>query len=150
MDILYTAIKHSHSGLRWVVLVLLVAAIVKAFGKRRGGSVYPGKDKLALFAMISVHVQLILGLLLYLWLSPLVSFEGNVMGDSLQRFYTVEHLTGMLIGIALVTIGYSKAKRQAELNAGWKSISLWYFLGLLLILISIPWPFREGLNGAWF
>ncbi|MEM1359087.1 MAG: cytochrome B [Bacteroidota bacterium] len=150
MDILYTAIKHAHSGLRWVVLVLLIVAILKAFGKRRGGSVYPGKDKLALFAMISVHVQLLLGLLLYLWLSPLVSFEGNVMGNTIQRFYTVEHLLGMLIGIALVTIGYSKAKRQAELNKGWKSISLWYFLGLLAILLSIPWPFRSALNGSWF
>lgn len=150
MDILYTAIKHTHSGLRWVVLVLLVLAIVKAFGKRRGGSVYPGKDKLALFAMISVHVQLLLGLLLYLWLSPLVSFEGNVMSSAVQRFYTVEHLLGMLIGIALVTIGYSKAKRQAELNKGWKTISLWYFLGLLAILLSIPWPFRSVLNGSWF
>ncbi|MEL7161164.1 MAG: cytochrome B [Bacteroidota bacterium] len=149
MDTLYTIVKHTHSGLRWVVLALLIAAIVKAFGKRRGGTVYPGKDKLALFAMISVHVQLLLGLVLYLWLSPYVSFEGDVMGNRLTRFYTVEHLTGMLIGIALVTIGYSKAKRQAELNAGWKSISVWYFLGLLLIIASIPWPFREGLNGSW-
>lgn len=149
MDVLYTAIKHAHSGLRWVVLVLLVLAILNAFGKRRGGSVYPGKEKLALFAMISVHVQLLLGLVLYLWLSPLVSFEGNVMGNAVTRFYTVEHLVGMLIGIALVTIGYSKAKRQAELNKGWKTISTFYLLGLLVIIASIPWPFRE-LGAGWF
>lgn len=149
MEVLYTALKHSHSGLRWVVLGLLIAAIVKATGKRRGGTVYPGKDKLALFALISVHVQLLLGLVLYLWLSPLVSFEGGVMSNAVTRFYTVEHLLGMVIGIVLVTVGYSKAKRQAELNKGWKTISTFYLLGLLAILVSIPWPFRN-LGAGWF
>lgn len=149
MEVLYTALKHSHSGLRWVVLILLVLAIINAASKRRGGSVYPGKDKLALFGMISVHVQLLLGLVLYLWLSPLVSFEGNIMGNAVTRFYTVEHLVGMLIGIALVTVGYSRAKRQAELNKGWKTISTFYLLGLLVILASIPWPFRN-LGAGWF
>lgn len=149
MDVLYTALKHAHSGLRWVVIALLIAAIVKASGKRRGGTVYPGKDKLALFAMISVHVQLLIGLLLYLWLSPLVSFEGEIMSNSVTRFYTVEHLLGMIIGIALITIGYSKAKRQAELNKGWKTISTFYLIGMLVILASIPWPFRN-LGAGWF
>lgn len=149
MEVLYPALKHSHSGLRWVVLGLLIAAIVKAAGKRRGGTVYPGKDKLALFALISVHIQLLLGLVLYLWLSQLVSFAGDVMGNSVTRFYTVEHLLGMVIGIVLVTVGYSKAKRQAELNKGWKTISTFYLLGLLVILASIPWPFRN-LGAGWF
>jgi len=149
MDVLYTALQHAHSGLRWVVLGLLLAAILKAFGKRRGGTVYPGKEKLALFAMISVHIQLILGLVLYLWLSPKVSFEPGVMKSAVTRFYTVEHLVGMILGIALVTIGYSRAKRQADLNKGWKTISLFYTLGLVVILASIPWPFRN-LGAGWF
>ena len=143
-------VQNAHSGLRWVVLVLLLAAIGNAFVKRSGGSLYPGKDKLALFAMISVHVQLLLGLALYLFLSPKVSFDENVMSNAVQRFYTVEHLVGMLLGIALVTIGYSKAKRQAQINKGWKTIGVFYLLGLVVILVSIPWPFREGLGGAWF
>ena len=147
---LYTIIQHAHSGLRWVVLVLLLAAIGNAFVKRSGGSLYPGKDSLALFAMISVHIQLLLGLALYLFLSPKVSFDENVMSNAVQRFYTVEHLVGMLLGIALVTIGYSKAKRQAQINKGWKTIGVFYLLGLVVILVSIPWPFREGLGGAWF
>ncbi|MBC6994378.1 cytochrome B [Neolewinella lacunae] len=150
MDTLYTILKHAHSGLRWVVLFLLLAAIANAFSKRRGGSVYPGKEKLALYALMSVHIQLILGLVLYLWLSPLVSFEGEIMSNAVTRFYTVEHLVGMLAAIALVTVGYSKAKRQKELNRGWKTIGVYYLLGLLLILLSIPWPFRAGLVGGWF
>jgi hypothetical protein len=149
MDILYTAIQHAHSGLRWVVLGLLLAAIIKAAGKRRGGSVYPGKDKLALFGMISVHIQLLLGLVLYLWLSPKFNFDGNLMKNPVARFYGVEHLIGMLAAIIVITIGHAKAKRQAELNKGWKTISTWYLIGLILILISIPWPFRN-LGAGWY
>ncbi|NJO87182.1 MAG: cytochrome B, partial [Lewinella sp.] len=133
------------------VLVLLIAAILRAFSKRKGGSLYPGKDRLFLYAFIFTHVQLLLGLVLY-FISPLVSWEGGmkaVMGDSVRRFYAVEHLTGMLVAIAIITVGYLKAKRQAELNKGWKTIGVYYLIGLLLILVSIPWPFRN-LGAGWF
>jgi hypothetical protein len=149
MNILYTAVQHAHSGLRWVVLVLLIATIVNAFGKRSGGTVYPVKNKLALFGLISVHVQLILGLVLYFFLSPLVSFEEGATSNVITRFYTVEHLVGMLLGIILVTVGYSKAKRQAGINKGWKTVGVFYLLGLLVIVASIPWPFRN-LGAGWF
>lgn len=146
---LYVGTQHLHSVLRWAVLILLVVAIVRAFQKRGGGTVYPGKDKFALYALIVTHVQLLLGLVLYLWLSPLVRFEGDVMGNAVTRFYTVEHITGMLIAITLITIGYARAKRQAEMNKGWKTIGIFYTLGLLLILASIPWPFRIP-GAGWF
>lgn len=149
MGVLYTAVQHAHSGMRWIVLILLVAAIARGFARRRKGSVYPGKDKLALFGMIAVHIQLLLGLVLYFWLSPYVRFDGEIMGDKLLRFYTVEHITGMLIAIGLITFGYSKAKRQAELNKGWKTVAVFYGIGLVVILLSIPWPGR-GLQGGWF
>ena len=148
-DVLYPAIQAAHSGMRWIVLILLVAAIVKAFSKRRGGSVYPGKDKLALFAFISTHIQLVLGLILYLWLSPYVKYTSDVMSNKISRFYTVEHFSLMIIAIALITIGYVRAKKQAELNKGWKTIGVFYLVGLILILVSIPWPGR-GLQGGWY
>ncbi len=151
MDVLYTIVKHSHSGLRWVVLILLVAAIVNAFSKRSGGTVYPGKDKLALFAFISTHIQLLLGLLLWLFLSPYaLAYDGDdIMANKIVRFYTVEHFIGMLLAVILITMGYVRAKKQAELNRGWKTIGVYYLIGLVLIVLSIPWPFR-GLGAGWF
>ena len=149
MDVLYNIIDHAHSGLRYVVLALLLVAIFQALGKRSGGEVYPEKNKMALYAFMATHVQLLLGLILYLFLSPYVSFDGDVMGDSVRRFYTVEHITGMLVGIAVITIGYIKAKRQAGINRGWKTIALFYTIGLLIILAMIPWPFRD-LGAGWF
>lgn len=149
MEYVYLAAKHAHSGLRWVVLVLLILTIVNAFGKRSGGTVYPPKNKLALFGLISVHVQLLLGLVLYLFLSPKVSFESGTMSDAVTRLYTVEHFIGMIIGIVLITVGYSKAKRQAGINKGWKTVGVFYLIGLVVILASIPWPFRD-LGAGWF
>ena len=147
---MYSALKHSHSGLRWVVLALLIAAIVaawQAWSKKDNSQSKPGK--VALFALIFTHVQLLLGLVLYFVYSPYVQFTAGVMKDKLLRFYTVEHLVGMLIAIILITIGYSKGKRQLPDAKGHKTLFTYYLIGLVLILLSIPWPFR-GLGAGWF
>jgi hypothetical protein len=132
---MYNGLSHAHSGLRWVVLVLLIAAIVHAFMKKDVGLDNQNR-KLAMFAMI--HVQLLIGLVLY-FISPKVQFGGEMMSNTVVRFYTVEHLLGMLLAIAVITIGYSKGKKTES----FKPILIYYLIGLVLILVSIPWPFRE-------
>ncbi len=136
---------HAHSGLRWVVLFLLIAAIITAYNNHKKGTPY-SKDanKLGLFALIFTHIQLLLGLGLY-FTSPFVKFEGSVMKDSLLRFYTVEHILMMIIAIALITIGYSKTKKTGN----WNKQFTFYLIGLIVILLAIPWPFR-GLQAGWF
>ncbi|CAH0998742.1 hypothetical protein LEM8419_00090 [Neolewinella maritima] len=150
MGVLYTAIQHAHSGLRWIVLILLIAAIARAYSRRRSGVLYPGKDKLALFAFISVHLQLLLGLLLFLWLSPYGiaadPLEGG--GSAVAKYYNYVHWWAMLLAVAIVTIGYIKAKKQAELNKGYKTIGVYYAIGLLIMLAAIPWPFYSGLESV--
>ena len=71
------------------------------------------------------------------------------MSDKLYRFYTVEHTTGMLIAIILITIGYSRSKRASEAVTKQRLIGIFYGIGLLLILASIPWPFRIP-GAGWF
>ena len=138
---------HAHSGLRWLVLGLLLYAIFNAIGKNK--SSYEKKDKMVnLFAMISLHIQLLLGLILY-FISPKVSFASGWMKDAALRFYGMEHLIGMLIAIVIVTIGRKIAEKQELPAQKNKKIAIWYTLGLVLIIASIPWPFR-GLGGQWF
>ncbi|GJM34376.1 MAG: hypothetical protein DHS20C18_33770 [Saprospiraceae bacterium] len=147
---MYSALKHSHSGLRWVVLVLLIAAIAaawKAWSSKDSSQAKP--DKMVLLALIFTHVQLLIGLILYFVYSPYVQFTAGVMKDKLLRFYTVEHLVGMLIAVVLITIGYSKGKRLLPDPKGHKTVFTFYLIGLVLILLSIPWPFR-GLAAGWF
>jgi hypothetical protein len=144
---MYPILDRAHSGLRWIVLFLLVAAIFTAFQSWKAGR--SGQSKIALFAMIFVHVQLLLGFSLY-FISPYVVFESGVMKNALLRFYTVEHITMMLLAIVLITLGYSRAKKAVNDSDKGKNIFWYYLVGLLLILAAIPWPFREGLGGNWF
>ncbi|MEN9699239.1 MAG: hypothetical protein RLZZ301_437 [Bacteroidota bacterium] len=140
------ALIAAHSGLRWIALLLLVVALVQAYTSKN----YEKKNKLtALFTLISFHTQLLIGLGLYVSSSKVQFIEGWMKNAQL-RFFGMEHLLGMLIAIAFVTIGYSKSKKGADDQAKFKAIRFWYLLALILILAFIPWPFRTELGAGWF
>lgn len=146
---MYSMLTHAHSGLRWLVLLLLILAIANAAAKmNKSEATFGATDKrLNLFALIFTHIQLILGLVLYLH-SAKVQFGAETMSNAVLRFYTVEHVSLMLIAIVLITMGYSKSKRQEGVQK-FKTTFWYYLIGLLLILVSIPWPFRN-LGAGWF
>lgn len=144
---MYPGLVHAHSGLRWIALLLLAAAVITAFSRWQSRASFTESNrKLYLFTLISVHTQLVLGLILY-FISPKVNM--SLISDKLYRFYTVEHTVGMLIAIILVTIGYSRAKRMSGATNKHKTVAIFMGIGLILILVSIPWPFR-GLGAGWF
>jgi len=137
---------HLHNLLRWVILLLLVVALFQALTKK------DGLRKSSLSLLISAHITLLLGLYQY-FTSETVGYSiikrmegfGNVMKDSFARFWAVEHFIGMLIAIILITIARGKAKRLSYGPAFW-----FYLVALIVILISIPWPFRETVARPWF
>ena len=140
-------LTHAHSGLRWVALILLILAIINAFTSKT----YEKKHKMInLFAMVILHTQLLIGLVQYFGTSSKVQFIEGWMKNPLLRFYGMEHLAGMLIALIVVTIGHSKSKRGSTPEEKYKPIKLWYVVGLILIVASIPWPFRAALGGEWF
>ena len=140
---------HAHSGWRWVVLILLLAAIVKAFsGWRSKKEFKSGDKKLALFAMMSFHIQFLGGLILY-FMSPKVVFVSGFMKNSVLRFFAMEHILMMAIAMILLSVGYNKSKRIVESDKKFKKIFVFYLISLIIILASIPWPFR-ALGGQWF
>ena len=144
-----------HSILRWVILVLLVVAIVKSYGGMTAGrSFSEGDRKVGLFLMIAAHTTLLVGLILWLvgplGLADIRDFGfGAVMKDRILRYYAVEHFAGMLIAIVLITIGRGVAKKSIPDAAKFKR-SFWLFLvALIIILVTIPWPFRAGIGKPW-
>ena len=147
---MYEGLKHAHSGIRWIFLALIIYAVVNAFIKWRNGSAYTESDrKASLFTFIFTHIQLLIGLVLY-FISPKVqSMSGAVMKDPIARFFTVEHITMMLLGIIVITIGYSKAKKAADSTQKFKTTFIFFLIGLLLILSRIPWPFQQY-GASWF
>ena len=143
-----------HSFLRWVLLLLLLITIIKAFSGWFGKKMFTSGDrKLSLFTMIAAHTQLLLGLALY-FQSPWVRLGemGAAMKNSILRFWAVEHILGMVVAIVLITIGNSKAKRGASDEKKFRALAILFTLALVLILASIPWPFRAGIGDGrgWF
>lgn len=145
---LFNILSHAHSGLRWIVLLLIVYNCVNALlALQSKRAITPKDTRLSLFGMLSVHVQALLGIILYMQ-SPNVQFSASTMSDSHIRFFTVEHVFGMLIVVILVTLAHRRNKAAV---ADHKKISgvFWYFaITLLIMLVSIPWPFR-GFGNGW-
>lgn len=148
---MYNALLHAHSGLRWIALILLLLAIVNAARSQSSGR-YVKKDKMInLFAMIMLHIQLLIGLgLFFINSQGKVAYVSGWMSETMYRFYGLEHIVGMVLAIALVTLGRKKAERLHNTRDKHRRIMFSYLLGLLLILVSIPWPFRAALGGQWF
>ena len=153
---MYTALLDLHSILRWVLLVLAIVAIFKSYSGMTAGKVFSAGDrKVGLFLMIAAHTTLVVGF--YLWLAGPYGLAnirnlgfGEVMRDRVYRFYAVEHLVGMLIAIVLITLGRGAAKKSISDRAKHKQ-TFWYILvALVIMLATIPWPFRVGIARPWF
>lgn len=146
---IYSILVHIHSGLRWVLLFFLLATIIgsayKLINRTGQGRCCHVMNR---FTLIFTHLQLLLGLILY-FISPKVIFESSSMKDSLLRFFLVEHIGLMVIAVALITIGYFRAKQKTDDLKRYKTLLIYYSIALLVILSAIPWPFRE-LGAAWF
>jgi cytochrome c biogenesis factor len=145
-------LNHCHSGLRWIILILLVAAIGQAFSSMNSDK--PFNRKLAMFAMIACHTQLLIGLIQYFAGNYYAGLPAEITDSSVisvHRFFRMEHIAMMILAIALITVGHSKSKKGASPKASYKSIAVFYTIGLLLILASIPWPFMQRFNTfGWF
>ena len=140
---------HAHSGLRWLFLAAIIYALIVAFSGMSGNKPFTDKDrKAALFAFIFSHLQGVIGLVL-LFTSGKVNF-GRMMASGQLRFFSLEHPVGMLLAIVLITLGYGKAKRGTEDKARFKAMFTYYLIALIIILATIPWPFRTALGAGWF
>jgi len=130
--------KHLHSTLAIILLLALLVTLVITLANYLGNKPY--NRKIALIGLISAHLQLVVGLILY-FTSPLglQSFDAANMSNGLARLYFLEHPLINIIAIVLITIGYSKAKKMTDAKKANKTVLIMYTLGLILVLSRIPW-----------
>ena len=141
---MYQGLLHFHSIWRYAVLILILLAIAKSVSGWLGKKEHQTGDvKLALFATISLHIQLLTGLILYA-ISPAVNFGPmKEMMKMPNRYWTVEHMLMMIIAVAVITIGRKMALKASDDLGKHKKTALFYLVGLLFIFFSIPWPWTE-------
>ncbi len=133
----YSFVKELHSGFRYIVFVLVLIAIIQSLLGWLGKKPYTELNrKINLFALISAHTQLLIGIVLY-FLSPLVQFSGDTMKNATTRYFTVEHWVMMIIAIVLITVGHSKSKKIVLPEAKHKTIAIFYIIALLVIVGAI-------------
>jgi len=136
---MYETIQSVHSILAYAALGLLVLASFNAIFGLTSKKLFTDKDlRLSLFTLIICHIQLLVGLILY-FVSPLGSAQLGNMKDAAMRLTSLEHPLINIIALALITIGWSKHKKEESNNGKFKKIAVFYTLGLVLILSRLPW-----------
>jgi len=141
---MYETVKFLHSYWAYLVFIILMIstfnALIKYFGNKEFGAL---DFRISLFTLIVMHIQLLIGIVLY-FTSPYFSIllengMGNVMKDSVLRSNIVEHPLTMIIAVVLITMGYSKHKKKLTSKPKFKLLAIFYTLALIFVLAKIPW-----------
>ena len=144
-----TGLLHLHNLLRWVILILLLISILKAYtGWQNKKAFSPGDKKIWLFTMISAHITLLLGLYQvafgrYGIFTTTLPEGTSVMKDRFFRFFWVEHPVLMILAIVFITLAHGMAKKPVSDEEKYKKAFYYFLIALLLLAIAVPWPFRE-------
>ena len=141
---MYPILLGLHNITRWLVLIVGILAIVRAFMGWSGKRPWTGLDNSAgLFFTISMDVQLLLGLLLYGVFSPITTGAfadfGAAMSNPDARFWLVEHIFMMVLAVILAHVRRSLAKKAPTDVAKHKRAAIFFTLALIVVLAGIPW-----------
>jgi hypothetical protein len=144
---MYTVVLALHSWIRWIALVTTVGVTLAALR----GQVHSDSsvaDRWGMFAMISLDLQMLLGLLLYLAVSPnmrpILENFGASMKDPALRFWAVEHVTSMFGAVILAHVGRVLARKAKTDQSKRARLLACFGLATILILLGMPWPGRPG------
>ncbi len=152
---LYSVLLHVHSVGRWIILILLIIAIFNSLIAGRRPFIRTDA-RTGLLLTIFADLMLLIGI--YLWFAGPRGYRliqtmgmGAVVKDPSARFFAIEHLTGMLIAIVLIHVGKAQSRKQISEKAKHSRTVIFYLLALLIVLASIPWPFRAiGTSSGWY
>ncbi|MFZ1710683.1 MAG: hypothetical protein WAW20_19050, partial [Anaerolineae bacterium] len=132
----------------WLIVLAALASVGRALGGLRGGQAWTALDKrLGIIFTSAMDTQLLIGLLLYFFYSPITLAALRDMGGAMSqpgsRFFAVDHLFAMLIAVVLAHIGWARAKKASSDSAKFRQIAIFFGLAIVLVLLSIPWPFSS-------
>jgi len=134
---MYSFLVHSHSYLRFLVLLLLFIVVGRSLAGWLGKRPFTGQDnRFSLWLLIVTHVQLVLGLILY-FVSDQVKFGPDTMSHPTFRYWTVEHSSMMLIAVILITVARITHKKMASDSGKHLRLFVLNAIALLIIIAAI-------------
>ena len=135
-------LRDAHSLVRWAVILSGLVSAVRAW---QAASPRNATGRTAVIFTVLLDVQVLLGLILYLLLSPVTTAAmhrmGAVMSSDVLRFWTIEHPAGMLAALALAHIGRAKARRASDGRRQRQRAAIYSTLAVLIVILTTPWPF---------
>jgi hypothetical protein len=142
---MYPIIIALHSAVRWLVLASLIFALFRAYlGWLTKREFTKSENAVRHWTATIVEIQFLLGLCLY-FISPIVDYFLHHFKLAVHqreiRFFGMEHSLMMLTAVVIIMIGSAKAKRKQTDIQKFKTIAIWFSIGLFIILSSIPWAF---------
>jgi hypothetical protein len=134
---MHSLLLATHSVIRYFLLILLLILIVRSLMGWLNKSTYSKMDdKISLGVFILTHTQLLLGIILF-FVSPIVIFSAASMKDSVARYWLVEHNTGMIIAIVLISIARISSKKIPDAVVKHKRMFIFNSIALVIILVMI-------------
>jgi hypothetical protein len=150
---MYPVFLAVHNILRWVVLILGILAIFRAWRGWLGKHAWVKADRLTgVFFSAAIDTQLMIGLILYLFLSPITKGALGDLGGAMKAggdlsFFAIEHIVMMILAVVFAHVGSAMAKKAVEDVNKHKQAAIWFSLAMLAIVVAIPWwrPLLPGL-----
>jgi hypothetical protein len=143
---LYETLLVLHSLIRWLVVIFAIITLVRAYLGWFGNKTWRKSDnRVGMLFGSFLDLQMLIGLILYFFVSPITTAAfrnfGPAMANADVRYFSVEHVLLMVVGVVLAHIGSSKVKKEANDASKFKIAAIWYSVAVLVILVAIPWPF---------
>ena len=132
---MYNFLLHAHSGLRYLVLLAAAIVLIKSVIGWFGNTSYGKFDKIIAPAYVGLmHLQLLIGLLLYFVYSPFVTYN---MSDKVSRYWSVEHIAMMILAVVAAQVGRSISKKSSDAQVKFRFQTIFFGLSILLILVAL-------------
>lgn len=151
---MYALLLLTHSWLRWFVLVSLIYTLFRSYKGLVSKNTFSVLDEITFNTTTKiVQTQFLVGLALY-GFSPMVRYFLQHFSTAVHqrdaRFFGMEHITMMFIAVALVSAGSMRASKKTTDREKFRTIAIWFSLGLLIIFVSIPWEFSPFTRRPYF
>lgn len=151
---MYATLLTLHNLVRWVFLIVFLITLYRSWrGWKRRREFLPIDNTLRSLTVTLVHIQMVIGVYLY-FKSPFVDFFyknfSAAVKDRTTRYFGMEHIFMMILAVIFITIGGSKARRRHKPGEKFKAMAVWFTIALVILLVSVPWPFSPLTARPWF